>query len=228
MTTQALVRLTPLSGADESIPQTVQKGMEKLAGLGRKAIFELRVTGSPQHPEEPEETVMTIQLTPAGANLLPQEVEKPTLSAAMTTEVFVDITRGAYSPVQAFRESKLTLRGSLDLAEAILRRLAGPAGGPAEQQCDQLEFVSYDPASGSLTLNLVNFVSGATVVLDYDWGGGTFQQVVTAVNSSGFTVIQPGIPCGPLPGDPAVGVIVTAFDEVLNLTRTQGFPTPCA
>lgn len=225
MTTQALVRLTPLSGADESIPQVVQKGMEKLAGLGRKAIFELRVTGGPQHPEE---MVMTIQLTPSGARLLPQEVEKPTLSAAMTREVLGDITRGAYSPVQAFRESKLTLRGSLDLAEVILRRLAGPAPGSGSgfAPCDQLNFVSYDPASGSLTLNGTNFVSGATVVLDYDWGGGVFQQVVTAVND-GFTVTQPGIPCGDLPGNPGVGVIVTAFDELLNLTRTQGFPTPC-
>jgi SCP-2 sterol transfer family len=225
MTTQELARLAPLSGAEESIPQIVQKGMEKLAGLGRKAIFELRVTGGPQRHEE---TVMTIQITPSGASLLPREVEKPTLSAAMTTEVFLDITRGAYSPAQAFRESKLTLRGSLDLAEVILRRLAEPA--PSSDSgfapCDQLNFVSYDPASGSLTLNGVNYVSGATVVLDYDWGGGTFQQVVTAVND-GFTVTQPGIPCGDLPGNPGVGVIVTAFDELLNLTRTQGFPTPC-
>lgn len=224
MENQALVRLTPLSGAEESVPEIVQQGVEKLAGLGRKAIFELRVTGGPQ---DHEGTVMTIQLTASGASLLSRGVEKPTLSAALTTEVFLDITRGVYSPVQAFRESKLTLRGSLDLAEAILRRLAEPADGPAQQQCDQLEFVSYDPASGSLTLNGVNFLSGATVVLDYDWGGGTYQQVVTAVNS-GFTVIQPGIPCGPLPGNPGVGVIVTAFDELLQLTRTQGFPTPCA
>ena len=228
MENQTLVRLTPLPGTEGSVPEIVRHGVDKLAGLGRKAIFELRLTGGPQ---DHEETVMTIHFTASGASLLPRRVEKPTLSAAMTTEVFLDITRGAYSPVRAFRESKLTLRGSLDLAEAILRGLGGPAGapagGPAQGQCDQLEFVSYDPASGSLTLTGVNFVSGATVVLDYDWGGGTYQQVVTAADS-GFTVIQPGIPCGDIPGDPGVGVIVTAYDELLQLTRTQGFPTPCA
>jgi hypothetical protein len=61
----------------------------------------------------------------------------------------------------------------------------------------------------------------------YDYGSGDYERILNADTSGQFTVTEPFIFCGDIPGMPGVGVIVTATDIGSGLETTGRYATPC-
>jgi hypothetical protein len=80
---------------------------------------------------------------------------------------------------------------------------------------------------GSLTLSGSGFTNEGSVQIVYNYGGGQYERFVQANSSGTFTVTEPFIYCGDIPGMPGVGVIVTAFDISSGLNTTGKYSTPC-
>jgi hypothetical protein len=80
---------------------------------------------------------------------------------------------------------------------------------------------------GSLTVSGQGFLSGGSVRIVYDYGGGQYQRFLNANIDGQFTVTEPFIYCGDIPGMPGVGVIVTATDIASGLQTTEKYATPC-
>ena len=221
---------------DEPIEDVVRRTVRELSSLSEEAVIELRLIGG----ENPDSVArFSVQLSPAGASLLAEHVENPALLAITTVETFRELVNGSYSPFSAHLDGGLNVRGNVDLGLKVFTPFAG-AGvqvprrptpqGTQSVLCPTLFDPSYDPGGpdgGSFTISGEFFTDGGTVVIDFDAGGeGPYQQVVVANGNGGFTVTQPGITCGNIPGTD-YGVSVTAYDQSSGLDTTQNYPTPC-
>jgi SCP-2 sterol transfer family len=222
---------------DEPIEDIVRRVAHELGTLGERAIIELRLLDR----ENPDSvTGFTVQLSHAGASLLAMSVQNPTLQAITTVETFREMVGGSYSPFSAHLDGKLTVQGNVELGLKVFGHFAGPGvqtptphtptepAGPSQATlCPTLVNESYNAAvdGGSLTVSGEFFTAGGTVVINYNWFGSQYQQIVVADASGRFTVTEVGIPCGN--NSAGVGVIVTATDLSSGLNTTQEYSTPC-
>ena len=81
--------------------------------------------------------------------------------------------------------------------------------------------------TGTLTLSGEFFTPNGVANVVYDYGSGQYQRLPVADASGNFTISEPSIFCGDIPGHPGVGVIVTAFDLSSGQSTTQSYATPC-
>jgi SCP-2 sterol transfer family protein len=231
---------------DEPIEGIVRRVVRELGGLRERAIIELRLLGG----ENPNSvTKFTVVLSHAGASLLPNNVQNPTLLAITTVETFREMVNGSYSPFSAHMDGKLTVQGNVELGLKVFGHFAapgvqtptphtptGPTGGPSQPVlCPTLVNESWSQDSpgsvyGSLTVSGEFFTAGGTVVINYNYSicSSQYQQTLTADASGRFTVTQDGIPCenSPLPAR-YYGVGVTAFDNSSGLNTFQNYHIPC-
>lgn len=218
---------------DEPIEDIVTRAAHELGDLKERAIIELRLLGG---EDLDSVTKFTVQLSHAGASILPRNIENPTILAITTVENFREMANGSYSPFSARLDGKLNVRGNVEIGLKILRHLAGPGvqtptphtptgGLNLFAHCPTLVNESYNPGTGSLTVTGEYFTRGGTVDIIYNWFGGQYQRIIVADASGSFTVTEDYIPCGN--NSAGVGVIVTATDLSSGLYITKDYSTPC-
>jgi putative sterol carrier protein len=222
MSAESYVHLRKLTVREgEPIEDILQRGAEHLRGLGEKATIQFRFTDSG--------STYSILLTPSGAFVHPKHLTKPTLVVITNSKDFYHIAEGSYSPLQAYLDGKMRILGNVELGRQIIKHLSNGTGTQVNV-CPILVAESWEldgPGYGSVTLTGDFFTPGGTVEIVYNWGGGFYQQIVTADSSGSFTVTQGDIYCGDIPGDPGVGVIVTATDISTGKYTTKNYSTPC-
>jgi hypothetical protein len=225
MKAESYIKLRNLTVREgEPVKQIIERGLEQLRGLNEKATLQLRVTGV---PGEKRTEAYSIVVTPSGAHLETQ-FTKPTLAVILPHDSFVRIANGSYSPLQAYLDGNLRLIGNVEVGKRIISHLAG--SGTQAGVCPTLYNESWQldgPGYGHITFSGEFFTDFGTVEIVYNWGGGFYQQIVVADQSGSFTTTQNNLSCGDIPGNPGVGVIVTATDLATGLYVTQGYPTPC-
>ena len=223
MNSQSFVRIYKLTvTGNESIEDILHKGAAQLKGLNVKALVHFRIVSDDVGSGR---EVYWASLTPSGAVLKKEGLGKPSLVVITTPGTLRRIADGSYSPVQAYLDGKMELIGNIDIAKQIVLHLK--AFGDTVDVCSTIQLDGYDSGNEDLTISGQFFTPGGQVVLNYNWGGGFYQQVTVANSNGSFAVTEPGIPCGDIPGDPGVGVIVTATDLASGMDTTKGFSTPC-
>jgi len=123
------------------------------------------------------------------------------------------------------------------LASTSPRLTSRPACGFFCSTSIQVSWRYDGNGTGSVTVQGEGFTHGGLVGVTYDYGSGYYRQYTTAsqticnrwycVVGGQFTVTEPGIGCGDIPGHPGVGVIVDAFDYKSGLDPSQSIATPC-
>jgi putative sterol carrier protein len=225
MSAESYVKLRRLSSQEgEPIEKILQRATDELRGLREKASIQLRLVGSGSTGAQ----IYSIRLTPTGAHLHADTVTNPTLVVIATTEAFYRMVEGSYSPLQAYLDGKMKLQGNVELGRRVIQHLAG--SGTQVAVCPVLINESWKldgPGYGSLTVSGEFFTPGGTVDIVYDWGGGLYRRIITADANGNFTVTEPNLYCGDIPGRPGVGVVVTATDLSSGQYNTQSYGTPC-
>ena len=228
MSAADFVKLRKLTEKDgEPAEAILQRAATQLKGLAEKANVELRVL--PANGRGPKVSHF-LQLTPAGATLLPSAPPgMPTLVTIATPDVFRSIAAGTYSPLQAYLDGKLKVHGNVGVGQQMIQRLAG--SGTQTAVCPTLTSENWrldGIGVGSLTLTGQYFTHGGTVRIVYDWGGGQYEKIVTADATGAWTATESNLSCGDIPGHPGVGVIVTATDLATGQYVTKNYSTPCS
>lgn len=212
----------------EPIEDILHRVAKHMAGLQEKAIVQLRIVRA---DEAGARKVYALHVTPSGSALRADTMVAPTLTLITTAKALRQILGGSYSPVQAYLDGRLHLHGDVALAKRVALHLA--ESGNNVNVCPLLDAEQWQPdgrGHGSLTVSGFNFTPGGLADLIYEWGGGRFRKTVFADDRGRFTVTEPGIPCGDIPGRPGVGVIVSAFDLASGqslITGDQSYATPC-
>jgi hypothetical protein len=219
---ESLFKLRTLTERDdEPIEDIIRRGLDYLGRVEAKATLELRLLDA-ENPESVNR--YSVRLSPEGASLDVPGPKRPQMVAITTVTDFRDMAKGSYSPLQAYLDGRLRIEGNVDLGRIISQQFGGL--GTLDQVCPILVSGTYNVDVQSLTLVGDFFTPGGTVVLDYDLGGDTYQNIVVADSRGSFTVSEGGISCGPIPGS-LYGAIVTAFDQSSGKSTTKGFATPC-
>ncbi|MCA1675343.1 MAG: SCP2 sterol-binding domain-containing protein [Actinobacteria bacterium] len=124
MSTYALVRsLTDGQGSDVDL--TVERLATAVSDAGDRGSMQLSLGAD---EEGSERSVWTLSLDEATAKRSTTGSVASDITLLTAPETFQRMAEGSYSPVQAFLDGKLRVRGDMDLAKRILRHLAGPDG----------------------------------------------------------------------------------------------------
>jgi SCP-2 sterol transfer family len=177
MSAATYVKLRKLAAVvNEETNDIVQHAIDQLGGMQEKAVIQLRLIGT---EETAPPTIYTVQVSPARVFLTDNTVAKPTLAIITTLDVFRRMADADYSPISAYQDGKLRLRGDVGLARRMLRKLAEPSIEEAPFPClPTLQNESYQDEA--LTFSGIYFTPGGEVEIVYDWGGGFYQQIVVA------------------------------------------------
>lgn len=99
----------------------VFQNIARLHGLNETATVNLRVTGSPV-----QETAHSyfIAITPTGVFLEDEPLAEPTLTATLSYETLLRLAADVESASQAYLAGHVSLKGDLDLAQRIAKKLA--------------------------------------------------------------------------------------------------------
>ena len=224
----SFIKLRKLSNRhDEPVADILTRAMSEWHGPGTKGTtFQLRIN----HPEpgKPRE-VFNIALNANGARLQKERLGAPTLTVVLGAADFRRIADGSYSPVQAYLDGALHLQGDVELGRGIIKHFTG--SGTQAGVCPTLVNESWQSDhngfTGTLTLSGEFFTPNGVANVVYDYGSGQYQRLPVADASGNFTISEPSLFCGDIPGHPGVGVIVTAFDLNSGLSTTQSYATPC-
>jgi len=226
MASESLIKLRNLTTKEgEPLEQIIQRGVEQMVGLKENATLQLRITGG---PDPKGNTNYSIALTQSGAFLQPTPQIKPTLVVIVPHDSFMSIVDGSYSPLQAYLDGKLKPIGDVDLGKRIIIHLGG--SGTQAAVCPMLFNESWtidSPGQGHISFSGEFFTPSGFVQIVYDWGAGFYHQIARADATGIFTTTQGALHCGDIPGQPGVGVIVTATDIATGKYITQKYGTPC-
>jgi putative sterol carrier protein len=66
-----------------------------------------------------------IAMSPGGTRVCEEEVERPDLEIEASEELWLKMVKGEVSPLEAFGQGKVMVRGDIELARAIARALQG-------------------------------------------------------------------------------------------------------
>jgi hypothetical protein len=227
MTRQHYPTLQPFAtGPNETIDQIVQHAVEGLCGLERKALIQLRVI---EAGAAGTLTTHSIELTPSGISTNPENVANPALVIITTADTLRRLADGSYSPIAAYLEGKVGLRGDVGLAGQIIQKLGagspsaggGPSGG-GSYVCPYLTDPQWDDPPGnqygSFTITGIWFTPGGLVELQFFYQNspslapGVPVPQFTVTNSEGqFSFTLSDVQCGDLLGE-NYGIAVVAID----------------
>lgn len=225
MGADAYIKLRNLTAREqEPVKDIIQRGIQELKGLKEKAVVQFRVTETPTARAE----TYSVGLTPSGAFLRADNSMKPTLIVILSYDTFYRIANGSYSPLQAYLDQGVKIMGATNLGKAIISSLSG--SGTQAAVCPTLfnERWKVDGGGiGHITLEGELFTDSGAVEIVYDWGGGSYQQILTASSTGTFITTQGNLYCGDISGMPGVGVIVTATDIASGKSTTEKYATPC-
>jgi putative sterol carrier protein len=124
MGTYALVR-SLTDGPEIDVDSTMERLASALGDAGETGSMGLSIGGD---DESSERSVWTLSLDQTTAQRGGNGSLASDVTLLTAPETFHRMATGSYSPVQAFLDGRLRVRGDIDLAKRILRHLAGPDG----------------------------------------------------------------------------------------------------
>lgn len=119
----ALVRSLTEAGGDAE--QAVKRFATAAGGAGESGTMRLSL-GGPEEGDARREWV--VSLDEGEAEERPDRSLRSAIEVVTAPETFQRMAAGSYSPVQAFLDGLLRVRGDVGLGKRILRHLAGPEG----------------------------------------------------------------------------------------------------
>ena len=106
---------------DAILPEIIiQSALDRLYSLRDAASVELRLIETPAHLAN---RTFHVALTPMGHFLEDEPLSAPALTATLTYAAFLEMVNGAVTPLQAYLDGSLRLKGDLELAYRIGLRL---------------------------------------------------------------------------------------------------------
>jgi hypothetical protein len=111
--------LAEATGGD--LDRVIGRLAEAIGQMGETGTVRLRFSPAPQAGER-----RSYVLHLAAADL--DGASRNQVELLLAPATLMMIASGAYSPVRAFLDGKLRVRGDVDLAKRVLRHLAGPDG----------------------------------------------------------------------------------------------------
>lgn len=111
-----------LSGGGKRDLRGVMGQIAKQLGKFEDAHFQVRVHGKAGW------TTGAVRLRAAGSEADAELVNLPDLEIITDEKTWSEISKGAYSPLKAFLDGKLRVRGNADLGRRILKKLGSGAG----------------------------------------------------------------------------------------------------
>lgn len=210
---------------DEPAADILSHAADQLRSLNETATVEFRLIGPKGSGAA---STYSMQLAPGGATVRAEGTAERALVVVMTAETFRRVAEGSYSPLQAYMDKRLGVRGDVDLGRRMIQHLAGPGAQVAANPIlgANGQWHLDGPGYGSLTVEGFCFTPNTTVHLVYDWGGGFYSNFATTNQGGHFIVVQDNLACGNIPGR-NYGVEVTATDAASGKQATQTYNTPC-
>jgi hypothetical protein len=96
---------------------------QRLQDLGEQGVLQVRLVGADAGDESRFWSII------AGEDSARAErVGRPDLEIVTTAETWRRLTDGSYSPLDAFLDGKLRVRGDVDFGKRVLRHLGEPGG----------------------------------------------------------------------------------------------------
>lgn len=108
--------------SENDIDQSFERLVEQLNNTGESALIQFRVLS------EGKRAFKGLKLTKQGCRMSNQEYDKPNLEVIMSSDTWMKIASGSYSPLEAFIQGKMRIRGDEALGKRILQRLASSDG----------------------------------------------------------------------------------------------------
>ncbi len=102
----------------DGLKHTLEQVAKALADSGEKGLVQVRILG------EQELRHFHFKLAPKRCTLQTERVEKPTLELIARNETAWNVLDGSLSPLDAFRQGKVRVRGDVALGLRLLRQLA--------------------------------------------------------------------------------------------------------
>jgi putative sterol carrier protein len=115
-----------------SLNEIIHHGLARLHGLHETATVQLLIS------EQQRVHSYLVALTLSGAFLEDEPLTEPTLRATIGFDSFLRIADGSYSPLQAYLDGQLELKGDLELAERIAAKLTSPLSRASERDLQEL------------------------------------------------------------------------------------------
>lgn len=116
-----------VEGLDRSADADLQKVMERVAAgvgdAGERGALQVSL-GADEDGAERRGWTISLEGHEARAG----RVERPDVEMLASVETFWRLVDGSYSPVEAWRDGRLRVRGDEQLGKRVLRHLAGPEG----------------------------------------------------------------------------------------------------
>jgi hypothetical protein len=102
----------------DELEHALQRAAKALADSGEEGLVQVRILGEqgPRH--------FHFKLTPKRCTLHMEEAEKPTLELIGLEETAWSVLDGSLSPLEAFRQGKMRIRGDVALGRRLLRQIA--------------------------------------------------------------------------------------------------------
>lgn len=113
--------LCPLANSAETdLDTTFQKIAESLTESEEDARIQFRIL------EGPQELCWHLDLTSKGCLVRAERISHPDFQIITKAETWKQIALGSLSPLRAFIQGKMRVRGNIELGKRFLRRLASP------------------------------------------------------------------------------------------------------
>lgn len=216
------------TGANETTDRIVSHAAEQLHGLKRTALIQLRVI---EAGAAGTLTTLSIELTPTGVLTNPETVAEPALAIVTTADTLRRMADGSYSPIAAYLEGKVAVRGDVGLAGQIIQNLGAGAPSAGSYVCPYLTNPQWQDQPGnpygSFTISGIWFSSEGLVDLQFSYqisSGVPFTLIATIMaDSEGqFTFTLPEVKCGDLPGE-NYGIGVVAIDLTTGKSTSSNY-----
>jgi hypothetical protein len=113
MTEHSFITLRKLTDeSEEPVEHILRRVGEELRGFAGKATIRLRLIGVGKAGAK---RAYSLRIAPEGASLQLETTADPDLEISTGAKTFRHITRGTYSPIQAYLDGRMYLRGNVDL-----------------------------------------------------------------------------------------------------------------
>jgi len=107
----------------EPLEDILKTAATQLENFGEEAIVQVRLRATTSTGES--WGAYSLRISPKDRVVQSETVDTPDLEIITTRDVFDRLAGGSYSPVQAFRDGNMRVRGDIELGKRLLAHLAG-------------------------------------------------------------------------------------------------------
>jgi len=107
---------------EQDLGGTFQRMAEYLGKTGEHALLQIRILSGEKH------LYWSIELDENGTKVRNEKVDHPDFEVVTREETWWQIAEGTLSPLDAFTQNKMKVRGDAHLGKRILSRLAASEG----------------------------------------------------------------------------------------------------